>query len=149
MPPGAVDGQIMIRARCESKKSRADSSCSDGIVRTRATPYMSGQRPPPTDGLLPRRVCPARPILGTCARLGSLWARLPLAGFAGDCALCVVFLCKSCFIRDIYLCGPMAWFPGAYVLRALSWAYVRVWGAAGRGCHSPASPGIAHFAHSS
>jgi hypothetical protein len=25
----------------------------------------------------------------------------------------------------------MAWFPGAYDLRALSWAHVRVWGAAG------------------
>jgi hypothetical protein len=39
----------------------------------------------------------------------------------------------------------MAWFPGAYDLRALSWAYVRVWGAAGRGCRTPASPGSAHF----
>ena len=39
----------------------------------------------------------------------------------------------------------MAWFPGAYDLRALSWAHVRVWGAAGRGCHAPASPGNAHF----
>jgi hypothetical protein len=110
---------------------------------------MSGLRPPPTDGLVPRRVCPARPVLGTCARLGSRWARLPHAGLAGDCALCVVFLCKSCFIRDIDLCGPMAWFPGAYVLRALSWAHVRVWGAAGRGYPTPASPGNAHFAHSS
>jgi hypothetical protein len=106
---------------------------------------MSGQRPPPTDGLVPRRVCPARPVLGTCARLGSRWARLPHAGFAGECALCVFSLCKSCFIRDIDLCRPMAWFPGAYVLRALSWAHVRVWGAAGRGCHTPASPGSAHF----
>ena len=110
---------------------------------------MSGQRPPPTDGLLPRRVCPARPILGTCARLGSRWARLPHAGFAGECALCVFSLCKSCFIRDSDLCGPMAWFPGAYILRALSWAHVSVWGAAGRSCNTPAWPGSAHFAHSS
>ena len=110
---------------------------------------MSGQRPPPTDGLVPRRVCPARPVLGTCARLGSRWARLPRAGFAGDCALCVFSLCKSCFIRDIDLCGPMTWFPGAYVLRALSWAHVRVRGAAGRGCHTPAWPGSARFARSS
>ena len=80
---------------------------------------------------------------------GSRWARLPHAGLAGDCALCVVFLCKSCFIRDIDLCGLMAWFPGACILRALSWAHVRVWGAAGRGYPTPASPGNAHFAHSS
>ncbi len=47
----------------------------------------------------------------------------------------------------------MAWFPlqlpGAYVLRALSWAHVRVWGAAGRGCHTPAWPGSARFVRSS
>jgi hypothetical protein len=106
---------------------------------------MSGQRPPPTDGLVPRRVYPARPIWDTCARLGSRWARLPHAGLAGECALCVVFLCKSCFIRDMELRRPMAWFPGAYDLRALSWAHVRVWGAAGRGCRTPAWPGHAHF----
>jgi hypothetical protein len=47
--------------------------------------------------------------------------------------------------QDSDLHRPMAWFPGAYVLRALSWAHVRVWGAAGRGCHTPASPGNAHF----
>jgi hypothetical protein len=110
---------------------------------------MSGQRPPPTDGLVPRRVCPARPVLGTCVRLGSRWARLPHASLAGICALCVRFLCKSCFIRDIDLCGPTACFPGAYALRALSWAHLRVWGATGRGYHTPASQGIAHFAHSS
>ena len=113
---------------------------------------MSGLRPPPTDGLVPRRVYPARPMLGTCARLGSRWARLPHAGLAGECALCVVFLCKSCFIRDMELRRPMAWFPllpGAYDLRALSWAHVRVWGAAGRGYPTLASPGNAHFAHSS
>ena len=102
---------------------------------------MSGQRPPPTDGLVPSRVCPARPVMGTWARLGSRWARLPHDGLAGKCALCVFSLCKSCFIRDIDLCGPMAWFPGAYVLRALSWVHVRVWGAAGRGCHTPTWPG--------
>jgi hypothetical protein len=43
----------------------------------------------------------------------------------------------------------MACFPGAYVLRALSWAHVRVWEAAGRGCDTPARPGNAQFAHSS
>ncbi len=32
-------------------------------------------------------------------------------------------------IRDIDLHRPMAWFPGAYDLRALLWAHVRVWGA--------------------
>ena len=31
----------------------------------------------------------------------------------------------------------------------MSWVHVRVWGAAGRGCHSPASPGSARFARSS
>ena len=42
-----------------------------------------------------------------------------------------------------------AWLPGAYDLRALSWAHVRVWGAAGRGCHIPDWLGIARFARSS
>ena len=51
--------------------------------------------------------------------------------------------------QDSDLHRPMAWFPGAYVLRALSWAHVRVWGAAGRGCHTPAWPGSAHFVRSS
>jgi hypothetical protein len=49
-----------------------------------------------------------RAVLGKSARLGSRWARLPHAGFAGKCGLCAFFLCKSCFIRDIDLCGPMA-----------------------------------------
>jgi hypothetical protein len=53
----------------------------------------------------------------------------------------------KCQVCD--LCGPMAWYPGAYDLRALSWAHGRVWGAAGRGCHTPASPGSARFARSS
>ncbi len=92
---------------------------------------MSGQRLPPTDGLLPRRVYRACPIMGTWERLGSRWARLPHAGFAGECALGVFSLCKSCFqviqVRDIDLCGPMACFPGAYILRALPWTHVRVW----------------------
>ena len=51
--------------------------------------------------------------------------------------------------QDSDLHRPMACFPGAYALRALSWAHVRVWGAAGRGCHTPASPGSARFARSS
>ncbi len=42
-----------------------------------------------------------------------------------------------------------AWLPGASDLRALSWAHVRVRGAAGRGCHIPAWLGIARFARSS
>ena len=108
--------------------------------------HYSGYRPLRTDGLLPRRVCPARPVMGTWARLGSRWARLAHAGVAGNRALCAFSLCKSCFIRDIDLCGPTACFPGAYALRALSWAHLRVWGATGRGYHTPASQGIAHFA---
>jgi hypothetical protein len=110
---------------------------------------MSGERPPPTDGLVPRRVYPVFPIMGTWGHLGSRWAPLPHAALAGECALCPFFLCKSCFFRDIDLCGPMAWFPGAYILRARSWAHVRVSGAAGRGCHTPASPESVDFAHSS
>ena len=51
--------------------------------------------------------------------------------------------------QDSDLHRPMAWFPGAYALRTLSGAHVRVWGAAGRGCHSPAWPGSAHFVRSS
>ena len=47
--------------------------------------------------------------------------------------------------QDSDLCGPMAWFSGANILRAVSWTTRRVWGAAGRGCHTPASPGNAHF----
>ena len=106
---------------------------------------MSGQRPPPTDGLVPRRVYPACPIMGTWGRLGGRSARLPHAALAGERALCAFFLCKSCFIRDIDLHRPMAWFPGAYVLCVLSSAHMRVWEATGRGCHMPASPGSAHF----
>ena len=87
--------------------------------------------------------------MGVWARLASRWARLPHAGFAGECALCAFFQCKSCFIRDIDLHRPMAWLPGAYDLRTISWPHGRVWGAAGRGCHSPASPGSAHFSRSS
>ena len=52
--------------------------------------------------------------------------------------------CQGCDLHR-----PMAWFPGAYDLRALSWAHGCVWRAAGRGCHSPASPGSARFARSS
>jgi hypothetical protein len=53
----------------------------------------------------------------------------------------------KCQVCDLH--RPMAWFPGAHVLRALSWVHVRVWGAAGRGCHSPVWPGSAHFVRSS
>jgi hypothetical protein len=53
----------------------------------------------------------------------------------------------KCQVCDLH--RPMAWFPGAYDLRALSWAHGRVWGSAGRGCHTPAWPGSAHFARSS
>jgi hypothetical protein len=50
--------------------------------------------------------------------------------------------------QDSGLRRLMAWFPGAYDLRALSWAHVRVWGAAGRGCRTPGWPGCAHFVRS-
>ena len=52
--------------------------------------------------------------MGTCARPGSRWARLPHTGLAGECALCAFLRCKSCLIRDSDLHRPMAWFPGAY-----------------------------------
>ncbi len=68
---------------------------------------------------------------------------------AGNRALCAFLLCKSCFLRDIGLCGPMAWFPGACDLRALSWAHWRVRGAARRCWDTPAWPGSARFARSS
>ena len=45
---------------------------------------------------------------------------------------------------DLY--RPMAWFPGAYDLRVLSWAHVRVWGAAG-GCHMPSQRSISRMKH--
>ena len=61
-------------------------------------------------------------------------------------ALCAHVPRPKCQDNDLH--RPMARFPGAYVLRALSWAHVRVWGAAGRGCHTPASPGSAHFVRS-
>ncbi len=57
---------------------------------------------------------------------------------------CHALKCQGCDLHR-----PMAWFPGAYALRDLSWAHGRVWGAAGRGCHTPASPGSARFARSS
>ena len=93
MRPEAASGQTMIRAHCQSEESRADSSWSDGIVRTRATPY----------------------------RFQDSDLRRPIAASV----------------------------PGAYDLRALSWAHGRVRGAAGRGCPTPARPGIAPFARSS
>ena len=73
--------------------------------------------------------------MDTCARPGSRWARLPHAGLAGNRPLCAFLLCKSCFIRDIDLCGPTACFPGAYALSALSWAHLCVGGVAG-GCNT-------------
>jgi hypothetical protein len=50
--------------------------------------------------------------------------------------------------QDSDLRRLMAWFPGAYDLRALLWAHVRVWGAAERGCRTPGWPGSAHFVRS-
>ena len=97
--------------------------------------------------MVPRRVCPAHPVMGTCARQGSRWARLPHAGLAGECALCAFLLCKSCFIRDIDVCRPIIAFLALHALRALSWAHMRVWGAAGRGCRTPAWPGSAHLVY--
>ena len=80
--------------------------------------------------------------MGTCARLGSRWARLPHADLAGDCALGVVFLCKSCFIRDIDLCGPMAWFLALHAWRAVCEATRRVLGTADSGRHTPDDRGV-------
>jgi hypothetical protein len=57
---------------------------------------------------------------------------------------CHPLKCQVCGLRR-----PMAWFPGAYDLRTISWAHGCVWGAAGRGCHTPPSPGSARFARSS
>ena len=58
--------------------------------------------------------------------------------------------CHALQCQDSDLRRPMAaWFPGAYDLRAQSWAHVRVWRAAGRGWHTPAWLGIARFARSS
>ena len=84
--------------------------------------------------------------MGTCARpgvhTGGRWARLPhhipdwpgpLCVTVGECALSAFLLCKSCFIREIDLCGPMAALLAVHALRALSWcaqwAHMRVWGA--------------------
>ncbi len=57
--------------------------------------------------------------MGTCACLGSRWARLPHAGSAGESALCTFLLCKSCCIRDIDLCSGV-WQPPAAFTRVLS-----------------------------
>ena len=57
--------------------------------------------------------------------------------------------CHALKCQDSDLQRPMAWFPGAHVLRTMSWAHVRVWGAAGRGCHTLVWPGSARFARSS
>ena len=52
--------------------------------------------------------------------------------------------------QDSDLRRPIAaWFPGASDLRALSWAHLRVRGAAERGCHIPGWLGIDRFARSS
>jgi hypothetical protein len=44
-------------------------------------------------------------------------------------------LCKSCFIRDIDLCGPIVTLLALRALRALSWAHVCILRAAGS-CHT-------------
>jgi hypothetical protein len=69
--------------------------------------------------------------------LGSHWARLPHAGFAGECSLCVFSLCKSCFIRDIDLCGPMASLVALHALHAVCGATRRVLETADSGRHTP------------
>ena len=84
--------------------------------------------------------------MGICARPGSRWARLPLTGLAGEGALCALLLCKSCFIRDIDRCGPMAALLEVHALRALSWAYMRIWGSAGS-CHTPPQRSISRIKH--
>ena len=48
--------------------------------------------------------------------------------------------------QDSDLRRLMAWFPGAYDLRALSWAHVRVWGAAGS-YHRPPQRSISRVKH--
>ncbi len=73
----------------------------------------------------------ARPIMGTCARLGSRQARLQHASLADECALCAFFLCKSCFIRDMDLHRPIA------ALCAVCLATRRVFGTADSGRHTP------------
>ena len=63
--------------------------------------------------------------------------RLPHAVLAGACALCAFFLCKSCFIRDSDLCGPMASLLALHALRAVCGATRRVLGIADSGRHMP------------
>ena len=63
--------------------------------------------------------------------------QLPHAGLAGACALCAFFLCKSCFIRDSDLCGPMAALLALHALRAVCGATRRVLGIADSGRHTP------------
>jgi hypothetical protein len=63
--------------------------------------------------------------------------QLPHAGLAGACALCVVFLCKSCFIRDSDLCGPMTALLALHALRAVCGATRRVLETADSGRHTP------------
>ena len=58
-------------------------------------------------------------------------------GFAGECALCAFFLCKSCFIWDIDLCGPMASLLALHVLRAVCGATRRVLETTDSGRHTP------------
>jgi hypothetical protein len=79
-----------------------NTSLSDGIVRTRATPRIARQLPPPTGqpASQPRIAC--APYPGHYARLGSRWTRLPHAGLVGEWFLPV----KSCVIGDIDLRGP-------------------------------------------
>ena len=79
-----------------------------------------------------------------------------LAARAKSRAQSLLFPVASCAhvpppkFQDSDLRRPIAaWFPGASGLRALSWAHVRVRGAAERGCHTPAWLGIARFARSS
>ena len=96
--------------------------------------------------LVPRRVCLAWPVMDTCARPGSRWARLPHAGLAGNRALCAFLLCKSCFIRDTDLCGGVWQLSAVHALLALSWAHMRVWKAAGS-CRTLPQRSISRIKH--
>ncbi len=96
------------------------------------------------------RMTRARGLRATRSRR---WAHTDTDSLPEQKVTCIFFLfrwhrahtCHALKILESDLHRPMAWFPGAYILRALSSAHVRVWGAAGRSCHTPAWPGSAHF----
>jgi hypothetical protein len=160
MRPEAVSRQIMMRARCQGEESRADSSCSDGIVRTRAT-AENVRTATSADRWHGSQACTfCAPCHGHMCASGEPLGAAATRRFGRRVRTCA-FGPESSYVNTCFI-SLASWdisasrFPGvsgvwdlhALLLLLASWAHGRVWGAAGRGCHMPAWPGSAHFMRS-